>query len=258
MTNRLLYKIAILMFFSLGGVCAGDKVEKVSISSVAPFSHEDIKKHVKDVLQAKISLSGDFDVIMSNSKLQLPRYHEDDQLVFTDVVVDDRKQSFRLRPEILSSAASLSIEPRQKGPLPMIDGKIQPLTDIPVLTRAITPGEEIVSSDITWQKMPSSRLSQTYLIRQEDVLGKTPVSQVLQPGQPLSRSDLKSPQIIKKGDLVTVTYRSEGLFLTSQVQALQDGAKGDTIRFMPLNNKKEVHAKVVGPSQAEIRPFMSE
>lgn len=252
-----LYILIFLGLFEGRKVYADEKIKSIS----TPFTQDDIKQRVKEALQSKINLSGDFDIILANPKLVLTRSDVNDQLVLIDATIDDRQLTFRIQPEIVSqNSTSNSPETgiRQKGPLPLIEGKIQPLTEIPVLTRALTPGDEILSSDITWQKIPSSRLSQTYLIREEDVLGKTPVSQVLQPGQPLSRSDLKFPLIIKKGDLVTVNYRSEGLHLTSQVQALQDGAKGDTIRFMPLNNKKEIHAKVVGPNQAEIKPFTSD
>ncbi len=212
----------------------------------APFSQEELKTLLKDYLQTRISLAGDFEVNLTNQRLTIPRKTEADKLNVIDVTMSENQQTFEARIEQISGEEKIILQP--------LLGKIQSLAEIPTLTRAVMPGEEIVEADITWQKIPSARLSQTFITRKEDVIGKISISKVLQPGQPLYRSDVKAPVVIKKGDMVTVSYRSDGLFLSSQLQASQDGGRGEMIRFVSPVSKKEVQAKVLGPSEAEIRP----
>lgn len=238
------------LIFSLfmGIYCLGSITSASAEPPAKPLTSQEILPLLKEALQSKISLSGDFDVQLNNPRLTIPQPAQTNPITIEIIAVDESHLTFKA----VGRFASSSNEPVKNIPL---EGKILPLTDIPVLTRAITPGEEILEADLTWQKIPSQRLSQSFLIRKEDLIGKTPVSKVLQPAQPLYRSDLKFPIIIKKGDTVTVIYRSPGLLLTNQSQAQSDGAKGDTLRFVPLNSKKEIQAKVVGPNQAEIRPL---
>jgi len=219
---------------------------KKGIALQAPFSQEEIKALLKESLQTRVSLSGDFDVLLNNQKLLLSRKTDSDKLTVIDIKVAENQQSFEARLEQVSGEDKIILQP--------LLGKIQSLTEIPALTRAIMPGEEIGEGDITWQKIPSTRLSQTFITRKEDIIGKMPLSKILQPGQPLNRSDVKAPVAIKKGEMATVSYKSEGLFLSSQAQALQDGGKGDTIRFAAGPEKKQIQAKVVGPNEAEIQP----
>ena len=221
-------------------------LQKKTVSVQAPFSHEEIKELLKENLQTRVSLSGDFEVSLSNPKLNLPRKTDSDKLTVIDIKVAENQQSFEARLEQSSGEDKIILQP--------IQGKIQALTEIPALTRAVMPGEEIADADITWQKIPSTRLSQTFITRKEDIIGKISASKVLQPGQPIYRSDVKSPIAVKKGDMVTVSFRSEGLFLSSQAQALQDGGKGDTIRLAAGATKREIQAKIIGPNEAEIQP----
>ena len=232
-------------------VQAGDALpisplQKKAASVQAPFSQEEIIGILKENLQTRVSLSGDFEVSLTNQKISLPRKTDSDKLSVIDIKVGENQQSFEARLEQISGEEKTILQP--------ILGKIQALTEIPALTRAVMPGEEIGEADIVWQKIPSSRLSQSFITRKEDIVGKMPVSKVLQPGQPLYRSDVKAPVAVKKGDMVTVSLRSEGLFLSSQAQALQDGGKGDTIRLAVGPTKREIQAKIIGPNEAEIQP----
>lgn len=211
------------------------------------FSTDEIVSVLKESLQGHLQVSGDFDILLQTQKLIIPKHSNESKLKVSDIKVADNQQSFEAQLELIDTQPSKT--------LPLVKGRIQFLIEIPVLTKALLPGDEVTEADITWQKIPSSRLSQTILTKQEELIGKTPSSRVLQPGQPLYRSDLKTPIVIKKGDLITVTYRTEGLFLSSQAIALQDATKGTSFRLQTGGqNKKEIFAKAIGPGEAEIHP----
>lgn len=247
--SRFVIFLISIIFFK-GFLCSFSIAQPTKIAT-KEIGTQEIISLLKEALQSRISLSGDFDLHLSNPRLTVNRSNEGDQLTIHITSVDEQRLTFKGEGHLISSANSDTI-----NILPL-EGKILPLTDIPVLTRAFTPGEEIAETDLTWQKIPSHRLSQSFLIRKEDVVGKTPTSKIIQPAHPLYRSDFKFPTLIKKGDIVTIIYRSPGLLLTNQAQAQQDGAKGDMLRFIPLNSKKEIQAKVIGPHQAEVRPLDS-
>ena len=50
---------------------------------------------------------------------------------------------------------------------------------------------------------------------------------------------------VKKGQNVTVIYKNKGLQITSKMEALSDGGRGDLIKFINTKSAKEVVAKIV-------------
>jgi flagellar basal body P-ring formation protein FlgA len=201
------------------------------------FTSEEISQAIKDQLQTQLTIAGDFELILSNGKMKW----EGEALEVEKVIVTDQDRQF---------------EAWLKGPSQVkITGRIQPLIEIPVLTRPISPGEIVADSDLDWKKIPSNRLTPNMFRQISDVIGKTSPSRVLQPGQPLLRTDLKAPILVKKGDSVAISYKIPGMSVSGMAIALQDGAKGETIRFQAPSSKKEIRARILDQSRAEITPM---
>ncbi len=144
-------------------------------------------------------------------------------------------------------------------------GKIDWLVEVPVLKNPINSNLCITESDITWQKFPADKITSTMVTKKEDLLGKTSKYSVLRLGVPVSLNELQSPVVIKRGDTVQVSYRSQTLEITTRALAKSNGSIGETIFFEPItqtnnhennSSKKTIQAKVVGPNLAEIvRPL---
>ncbi|WP_010301063.1 flagellar basal body P-ring formation chaperone FlgA [Candidatus Odyssella thessalonicensis] len=212
----------------------------------APFSALDVAKALKVHLQDKVNFSGDFDVSLTSNQLSIPHDQEDDKLVLEEVQFNQDQKSF----QALMAIANADNKTRLK----VIAGKVEPLTEVPMLTRAIGPGEVIEEADITWQKLPSGRLSQNFILKKEDIIGQTAKNRILQPGLPVSRYDVRAPIVIKRGDPVTIAYRTENMLLTTTATAERDAASGEVARFKIGKNNKVIQARVLGPNKAEIRP----
>ncbi len=138
-----------------------------------------------------------------------------------------------------------------------VSGKIEWMTNIPILLRAIGPAEVINLSDIGTQAYPVDQLSAMVVMDGADLIGKSSAHTIIKPGLPVERSLLKNPTIIKRGDIVDVAYRTQHLTVSTKAHATQDLACGDTGTFEIQRHgsneqARKISAKVVGPSTAEI------
>lgn len=210
------------------------------------FSASDVIDALKIHLQDKISFSGDFNIHLTTRKIAIPHEHDHDILTLEEIQFSPNQKNFQAIMAIANGD--------KKTRLKVISGKIDPLSDVPTLAQAITPGDIIEESDISWQKLPTSRLSQNFILKQDDLIGKTAKNRILQPGQPVNRFDVRAPIVIKRGDSVTVAYRTENMILTTTAIAEKDVATGEMARFKTTNNNKVIHARVIGPQKAEIKP----
>lgn len=216
--------------------------KSMGVSAADVFSTTTLENMVKQSLQTEINTATDFNVILDNPQITIAKPTEQASLKIIHIKVTPDQKRFD---------AEIGVD--NQKPL-RIRGKIQLIGDIPVLNRAIGPGEEITEADITWQKMPLNRLNASVISRVENLVGKTPRSRLLQPNQPLLQPDVQFPVLIKKGAMVRVVYNDVNLSIARTAEAKQQGSKGETIRLLIPESKKEIQAIVVGPNQAEISP----
>lgn len=97
-------------------------------------------------------------------------------------------------------------------------------------------------------------------------LAKAPVNAILDPADALGgfagkaiaantilRKDLiRIPPLVRKGDVVRVVVHAEGLTVSTNGLAKQDGAKGDRIRLINLRSSKNIYARVVDAGTAQV------
>jgi flagella basal body P-ring formation protein FlgA len=76
----------------------------------------------------------------------------------------------------------------------------------------------------------------------------------LRAGAAVSARDVAAPQVIKSGDLVTVTYEDSGISLSLQAKALASAAVGETVSVLNTQSKKTLQAVATAPGQAAVGP----
>ncbi len=211
-----------------------------------PFSALDITNTLKIHLQDKVNFSGDFNVNLVTSKLSIPHEAEEDTLILEEVHFAPDQRNFQA---ILAIANG-----DKRARLKEISGKIDPLSEVPILARAIAPGDIIEASDIAWNKLPTNRLSQSFILKAEDLIGQTAKNRILQPGQPLNHHEVRAPIVVKRGDAVTIAYKSNSMILTTTAIAERDTATGEMARFKTMDGNKIIQARVVDCQKAEIKP----
>jgi hypothetical protein len=59
---------------------------------------------------------------------------------------------------------------------------------------------------------------------------------------------------VRRGETVTLVYAAPGLALNMRARALEDGAVGDSIRFLNTASNRQIDAVVTGPGAAQASP----
>ena len=129
--------------------------------------------------------------------------------------------------------------------------------NVEVLTyaRSLAAGEMVQPSDLVWAKAaaaPNGAPSDA-----DAVIGQV-AKRPLREGAAVLARDVGAAQVIKKGDIVTVTYESDGISLALQGLAMGAAGVGDTLAVQNTVSKKVVAAVVTGPGQAVVGPQADE
>lgn len=208
------------------------------------FSIEAIKQAVKEAIDQIMPLATDYEVALSPSLLKIEK-EEGDTLLIKELKFETGTHHFQGQVTTQRQEGNKSSQP--------IRGEIQLIVDIPVVKRVIYPEEEITVEDMSWQKMPLTKVAADIVQNKNDIIGKVVKGASLKPGLAIRKSSLKSPVLIRKKDTVKILYRDEGLTLGTLGEAQQEGAKGDVIRITLFNSKKDLQAQVIGKGQAEMQ-----
>jgi flagella basal body P-ring formation protein FlgA len=125
--------------------------------------------------------------------------------------------------------------------------------NVEVLTyaRSLAAGDIVQPTDLVWAKVaaaPADAPSDA-----DQVIGLA-AKRPLRVGAAVSARDISAPQVIKIGDIVTVTYEAEGIALALQGKAMTAAAQGDTVMIQNTSSKKIIQAMASGPGQALIGP----
>ena len=83
--------------------------------------------------------------------------------------------------------------------------------------------------------------------------------QVVRPGGaratiPASGSRTLADAAVRRGETVTLQYAAPGLSLSMRARALEDGAVGDSVRFLNTSSNRTIEAVVTGPGAARANP----
>jgi flagella basal body P-ring formation protein FlgA len=128
-----------------------------------------------------------------------------------------------------------------------------PRGNVEVLTyaRSLAAGEIVQPSDLVWGKaaaVPGDAPSDA-----DAVIGLA-AKRPLRAGAVVLARDVAAAQVVKVGEVITVTYEDDGISLSLQARALSAGAAGDVINVQNTSSKKTIQAVVAGPGAAIVGP----
>jgi flagellar basal body P-ring formation protein FlgA len=125
-------------------------------------------------------------------------------------------------------------------------GRAVPTRTVPVLRRQVQTGEIVRADDVTQVEAREDTLRRDALVDVERVVGQS-ARRSLRPGEILRDGDLRAPVLVARNGLVTIMLRVGSMSLTAQGRALDEGARGETVRIMNVQSKRTIEAQVVGP-----------
>lgn len=122
-----------------------------------------------------------------------------------------------------------------------------------VLTYAhsLNAGDIVQAEDLIWSR---EAVAGADAPRNPDMVIGMAVRRPQREGDAVSQRDVSAPAVIKKEDVISVTYAMNGMSLTLQAKALTDAAAGQSLSVMNTASKKIIQAVATGPGQAVVGP----
>jgi flagella basal body P-ring formation protein FlgA len=117
--------------------------------------------------------------------------------------------------------------------------------------RSIPAGEIVQPEDLLWVKMAGAPADAP---RDSDAVIGLAAKRPLREGAAVSTRDVTAPQVIRTGDLITVTYSDSGISLSLQGKAMAAASTGDVIAVQNTLSKKIIQAVATGPGAAAVGP----
>jgi len=124
----------------------------------------------------------------------------------------------------------------------------------PVLAQPLGRGEIIRAEGIVDLEMKRSPAGFDYITDRDILIGMA-AKHPLRAGVPLRVADITRPNIIKKGDVVTVAFETPGLSLTISGKALEDGISGQGIRVMNTQTNRAFDGVAVASGYVLVSPL---
>ncbi len=165
------------------------------------------------------------------------------KIMITDLDIDEDQNKFEAKAEIFADGTKVD----ETGLL----GRFFVSEEIYVPVMSIAKGEIIKEETLQKIKVRSNRLRDDVLKNKEDLLGKQ-VVRTIAANKPVSRKDVREEIIVKKGQSVVVVYKYKGLEIVSKMEALEDGARGQTIKLMNMKSEKTLKGKVLNANMIEV------
>lgn len=121
---------------------------------------------------------------------------------------------------------------------------------VPAASRPISKGEGLSPDSITFMRFNASQLRD---LPWDGHGGPWQTVRALSTGEAILQSDLVSQNMVRRGDVLTLDYERGNLHISTKVEALADGAPGETIAVRNLQTKKQIYATVRDGNTVEIR-----
>ncbi len=221
--------------------------DKVTLSRAATIiEYEQIEDSIFSALEDE-GLYGDYEISIPAQfhKIILPH----DQLAemeITDLNIDSDRKKFEVT--IAAPSADNPIQNFQ------IKGQINTVITVPVLKGNLQYGHVVNKNDIKYIKIKEREFSRDTIADANSLIGMT-ARRVIIAGRPIKTSEMIAPQVIERGELVTLSFRGGSMNLTTQAKALQNGAKGDTIRVVNTASNKTLQAIVISANEVAVAQY---
>jgi len=239
---RTLYRIAISLDLPWRPTNSTDSVTVRREATIIPY--ESIEEKIRHSLSSE-GVSGLYDLNVNTGRPEMILPKE----IGENIEVD--RFTFNPQSNIFHAAI---VAPSIANPVKTIklSGSIERIIEVPVLKTALRNGDIIGKRDINWVKMPERKLQSNLLMRESDLIGQTP-RRIAHAGKPLVSNELEAPQLVGRGENVTISFVDGPLVLTTKGKALQSGAKGDLIRVNNLNSNRTVDAYVTSENAVVVQ-----
>ena len=213
-------------------------------ASIVQQSHSELGGIAAKVLEERARAIGfedvDIEVLPLDGRVHLPLCGEPVS------ILSDRNQPVLGR---------VTVGMRCKTPEPWtiyLRGYVTSSVGIPVLKQPVNRSELIADEDVVIKSIQIDTDLRGIIIEPSELVGKEATRNLIA-GAPLRQIDLKAPQIISRGQSITIMSEAGGLRVTMKGKALGNASAGDRIWVQNQSSNKRVEGQVTPRGEVLIR-----
>ena len=134
-----------------------------------------------------------------------------------------------------------------------VSGLVIEMREVAILARALNRGEAVKESDLTIEHRPREGVAADAQATVTAALGEV-AQRALPAGSVLRASDTAQPELVARGETVTIVYETPGITLSMRGLASDGGRIGAVVNVVNVASKKVLQATVIGPGRGVRRP----
>jgi flagellar basal body P-ring formation protein FlgA len=157
--------------------------------------------------------------------------------------VDPKSKRWQAQVYFLNNGQTESVRP--------VAGTYTRLIEVPVVGRQLTRMDVIEEKDISFKVIPERLLRKDTILDPKQLVGLSPRNGITA-NRPINAVEITAPIVIKRGDLVEMVYHTPYIHIKATGLALEDGAKGSTIRIKNQKSQLAVSARVEGAGKVSV------
>lgn len=122
-----------------------------------------------------------------------------------------------------------------------------------VYARNLAAGDIVQPQDLIWIQAQAQLAPGDAASDADQAIGLS-ARRPLRQGSAVAAHDLAAPIVVRRDELITVAYVTDGVELTIQGKAMADAAVGQAVEVINLQSKKSISAVAVEPGRAVTGP----
>ena len=134
-----------------------------------------------------------------------------------------------------------------------VSGVAVEIREVAVLTRNLNRGEAVTAADLATERRPRESVPADALAAPSLAVGQT-AQRPVGAGQILRSGDVAPPDLVGRGEAVTIVFETAGVSLALRGTANESGRLGASVSVTNGASKKVLQAVVIGPGRVSVSP----
>lgn len=132
-----------------------------------------------------------------------------------------------------------------------VSARINSYTEVYRLARSLHRGKRLQEADLVRVEANVGRLGHGYITDSDRIIGME-LRRAARQGEVVTPSLLAAPELIRRGQTVTVLAETATTHVSMRGEALDSGALGDRIRIRNTRSQRVVEGEIIGDSRVRI------
>jgi flagella basal body P-ring formation protein FlgA len=223
-------------------------LSEVTVTRAArAITAKDVEARILLALAGKYGLPGSSDlaVVFDNEvRTIVVEATATNELAVARLTYEPRTTRFDVAYELPGSAVARRLPLRFTGSLSETFEAVVP-------THEIAQGQVLKVADLAVERRPKASSTPTTLTTIAQAEGLS-TKHALRAGQVIRQADVAKPELVGRGETVTIVFQVPGILLTVLGKAVEPGALGDVISVVNVQSKHTIQATVIGPGRVSI------